>query len=239
MHSLDSRSLHYVDCYAQRFAEPGTVRYELTTPAGVCLPLGSETFTIDIAEAPRRKGVQHTVAVRRVEGALRPDPEHLQIEAGDMVLWNTPDAAVAGYVVRGEGAGGGFDSSSLRHEAVYTHAFGLPGVYHWLDAHGSGVAGEIVVEALDCRDAKTAARWRKALQSGSLVTIRGESARPRRIEILTGQTVFWAVEQADGISITDARLLPHGHPRPEQASEPAKPPSRAGRPRPRASKRQA
>lgn len=219
MNSLDSRLLQYVDCYAQRFAEPGTVEYELTTLAGTCLPLGTETFTIDVAEAPQRKGVQHTVVVRRVEGSLRPEPARLQIEAGDMVLWNTPDASGAGYVVRGEGAGGGFDSSALRHEAVYTHAFGLPGTYEWRDAHGSGLRGEVVVELLDCRDTKAAARWHKALKSGSLVTIRGKTARPRRVEILAGQTVFWSVENAEGISITDARLVPHPQPAPEEATE--------------------
>lgn len=218
MNDLDSRSLQYVDCYAQRFAEPGTVEYELTTLAGTCLPLGSETFTIDVAEAPKRKGVQHSVVVRRVEGALRAEPARLQIEAGDMVLWNTQDASVAGYVVRGEGAGGGFDSSAIRHEAVYTHAFGLPGTYEWRDAHGSGLAGEIVVELLDCRDAKVAARWHQALKSGSLVTIRGKTARPRKVEILAGQTVFWSVENTEGISITDARLLPHPQPAPAEAA---------------------
>jgi plastocyanin len=223
MHSLDSRSLQYVNCYAQRFAEPGIVHYELTTQAGACLPLGSDVYTIDVAEAPLRTGVQHTVVVRRVEGALRPEPEHLQIEAGDMVLWNTPDATVAGYVVRGEGAGGGFDSSSLRNEAVYTHAFGLPGNYKWLDANGSKVGGEVIVETPDCRTAKGVARWQKALKAGSLVTIRGASARPRRVEILTGQTVFWAIEQAEGITITDSRLVL------DTQSRPARPRARARR----------
>ena len=32
-----------------------------------------------------------------------------------------------GYAVRGIGAGGGFDSTALAAEAVYTHAFGVPG----------------------------------------------------------------------------------------------------------------
>jgi plastocyanin len=225
MHSLDSRSLHYVDCYAQRFAEPGTVRYELITPAGVCLPIGTETFTIEVADAGPGKGAQHTVVVRRTERGLRPDPEDLQIEAGDMVLWNTPDAAVGGYVVRGEGAGGGFDSSAIRHEAVYTHAFGSPGTYRWIDAHGSGVGGEVIVESLDCRDAEEAVRWQKALASGTLVTIRGATAEPQRVQILAGQTVFWSVENGDGISITDARVS--GHARTKREPDPVEPTARS------------
>jgi plastocyanin len=207
MDSFDSRSLRYVDCYAQRFAEPGTVRYELTTPAGSCMPLGDDGYTIEVAEAPKRKGVQHTVVVRRLEGELRPEPDHLEIEAGDMVLWNTPDATIPGYVVRGEGAGGSFDSSALRREAVYTHAFGTPGTYRWVDAHGGKLTGEVVVETVECQDADELARWHKRLAKGTLITLRGSEARPARVKIVTGQTVFWAVESADGITITDSRLL--------------------------------
>ena len=207
MDSLDSRSLRYVDCYAQRFAVPGTVRYELTTPAGSCLPLSPDAYTIDVAEAPKRKGVQHTVVVRRSQGALRPEPDALEIEAGDMVLWNTPDPKIAGYVVRGDGAGGSFDSSALSREAVYTHAFGTPGAYRWIDAHGGKLSGEVVVQTIECQDQNELARWHKALATGTLITIRASGARPARVEIATGQTVFWAVESADGISITDSRLL--------------------------------
>ena len=207
MDSFDSRSLRYVDCYAQRFAEPGTVRYELTTPAGSCLPLSPDAYIIDVAGAPKRKGVQHTVVVSHSQGALRPEPDHLEIEAGDTVLWNTPDPTIAGYVVRGDGAGGSFDSSALSREAVYTHAFGTPGTYRWLDAHKGKLSGEVVVETIECRDADELARWHKALATGTLITIRASGARPARVKIVTGQTVFWAVESADGISLTDARLL--------------------------------
>jgi hypothetical protein len=42
---------------------------------------------------------------------------------------------------------------------------------------------------------------------GALVTSKGK-ADPRQVEILTGQTVFFAVVEAPGITITDQRLSP-------------------------------
>jgi plastocyanin len=220
MDSLDSRSLRYVDCFAQRFAQAGNVRYELATRAAAALPLKAEVFTIAVAKAPRRRGAQHTVVVTQVEGRLRADPEHLEIEAGDMVLWNTPEASVPGYVVRGEGAGGAFSSAELEREAVFTHAFGLPGRYEWVDANGGRIGGEVVVETVDGGDDRAAARWRKSLSTGSVVTIRGDTVRPRRVTILPGQTVFWAVERASGVSVTDARMAPQAADALEKATTP-------------------
>jgi hypothetical protein len=45
----------------------------------------------------------------------------------------------------------------------------------------------------------------KALSQGALVTIKGR-AEPQQVEIVTGQTVFFAVVDAPGITITDQRL---------------------------------
>jgi plastocyanin len=205
MDSLDSRSLRYVDCFAQRFSKPGKVVYELTT-AGPRLPVEQETFTINVAKGASREGSQHTVVVRPSGGRLRPEPEHLDIEVGDTVLWNTPDASLPGYVVRGKGPGGAFDSSALRDDALYTHAFGLPGTYGWLDANGGELSGEVVVEAPDPRDKRAAERWRDALRTGTLVKVSAKTVRPRSVTILLGQTVFWAVSGAGGVTITDARL---------------------------------
>jgi hypothetical protein len=39
------------------------------------------------------------------------------------------------------------------------------------------------------------------------VIIDGDQANPQEITIVTGQTVFFAVENAPGITITDASLL--------------------------------
>lgn len=40
-------------------------------------------------------------------------------------------------------------------------------------------------------------------QRGALVTIKGRAADPQQVEILTGQTVFYAVVEAPRVTITD------------------------------------
>ncbi len=45
------------------------------------------------------------------------------------------------------------------------------------------------------------------MAQGVVVQISGNKVTPAKVELLTGQTVFWAVEKAPGISITDRRLV--------------------------------
>jgi hypothetical protein len=40
--------------------------------------------------------------------------------------------------------------------------------------------------------------------------VRGERAEPESVDILVGQTVVWAVEDAPGVSITDTTLIAAG-----------------------------
>lgn len=210
MDTLDSRSLRYIDCFAQKFSTPGQVRYRISTLAGACLPLEDEgEFTIDVNSLSDKSGEsqQHDVQVRREGKKFVADPPHLEIHSGDMVLWNTPDPSIAGYVVVGKGAEGKFDSSALNSEAVFTHAFGTPGEYKWVDANNGKISGVIYVHSLDPKDKEQCQKWLATLEEGSLITIEGDSVYPEKMEILTGQTVFWAVQRALGISITDSRLV--------------------------------
>lgn len=209
MNSLDSRVLRYTDCFGQKFSVPGLIQYQLTTTAGTFLPVDNETFTIDVNKPVRQKqrGRQHNVIVKREGRKFVAEPAHLEIEAGDMVLWHAPEASTPGFAVRGEGQNFGFDSSALTSEAVYTHAFGTPGEYVWIDANGGPVTGLVEVQTLDPADQESRQKWLNSLKEGSVITIRGTEVSPTRIQILTGQTVFWAVEKAEGLSITDARLV--------------------------------
>jgi plastocyanin len=217
MDTLDSRSLRYTDTYSQRFGAPGVVRYGLSSSALACLPLDdADTFEIEVRESgrrDRRDGAQHDVTVRSVEGRLVADPERLSIEAGDIVMWYTPDADTPAFAVRGQGERFGFDSTSLTAEALYSHAFGTPGTYRWTDANGTKIGGEIRVGSLDPNDRDECDRWLKALQNGQLITVEGERARPETVEILAGQTVFWAVVKSGGITVTDEILVPGFEPR--------------------------
>lgn len=210
MDMLDSRCLRYTDCFAQKFAAPGRFRYHVTHAAGAWLPVEERAFTINVKERgkARGKGRQHNVGIRREGKGLLAVTAQLEIEAGDMVLWNTADPAVPGFVVSGEGANIAFNSAALNSEAVYTHAFGTPGEFRWVDANGSKLSGVVRVRPIERADKDGFQKWVATLKQGSLVTISGEKATPEEVEILVGQTVFWAVEKASGITITDVRLVP-------------------------------
>jgi plastocyanin len=211
MNELDSRFLRQTDCFAQRFTTPGLVRYSLSgVLGGIASPESEDSFTIDVVPGGPEgtSGRQHQVSVRQEGQRLIAEPARLQVTAGDIVLWNAPDAAMAGYAVRGQGEGISVNSASLRSGAVYTHSFGLPGRYGWVDANGSEVSGEIRVAEAEVRREQDRSRWMEVLSRGVLVTIRGTEVSPREVEIVVGQTVFFAVEDAPGITITDARLAP-------------------------------
>jgi hypothetical protein len=109
--------------------------------------------------------------------------------------------------VRGNGAGGAFDSLALAAEAVYTHAFGLPGEFRWKDANGSRVSGLVNVRQVDSKKQREMTAWASQMKEGVLVVISGDRAEPKEVNIFVGQTVFFAVEKARGITITDSRLL--------------------------------
>lgn len=209
MTSLDSRYLSYTDCYVQRFTEPGAVRYRLATSAVACQSLDDErTFEIEVSDGKRRKeGRQHDVTVALVDGELVATPERLTIGAGDLVLWHSDGAGVPAYSVQGEGPGGSFDSSAMRAESLYSHAFGTAGDYQWVDANGGRTGGLVRVRDLDPHDRESCDKWMHSLQDGVLVTVDEDGPAPKEVDIVTGQTVFWAVTDAGGISVTDERLL--------------------------------
>lgn len=216
MDILDSRALRYTDCFAQKFTSPGQVQYQITTSGGTFLPLDPDhVFTIEVKERPKEakpkaddEGETHEVTVRRDGQQFTADPPKLQISVGDVVLWRANDPATPGFAIRGEGKGSSFDSSALTANSLYTHAFGTPGEYRWVDANGGPVSGVLRVNPLPSDDKKERDKWIKNLSIGLLVTVNGNSATPNDIKMAVGQTVFWAIEKASGITITDARLVP-------------------------------
>jgi hypothetical protein len=110
-----------------------------------------------------------------------------------------------GFAVRGQMGEEFVSSASLRTESVFTHAFGLPGTYEWADANGSGLRGQVRVGTP--RAAAGHQEWLSRLGEGTLIHVRGDQAEPDSIDILAGQTVVWAIEDAPGVSITDTSLI--------------------------------
>ena len=211
--ALDSRALRVTDCYAQRFMKAGTYRYNVL-PVGGYHVTEARPFTIKVQErATQTKMTQHAVVVKAESGRFRVDRNEVTIEAGDLVLWNCPDTRAMPYTVIGDKEF--FGSHRLLNESGYSHAFGSPGEYHWRDAHGSGAAGVVRVKNPECKTEPDFRRWHQSLTKGTLVTITDGRAEPQEIDIVTGQTVFFAITKGPGISITDHRLLPQQNGRSE------------------------
>ena len=222
--SFDSRVLTYLNCYAKKFSKAGRARYRLLTGPGVCLPEDGEAgFTIEVGGKASDESRQHDVQVRFADRVLTADPPRLEIQPGDMVLWHAADYTVPGFTVRGESADGDFDSGSLEDQVVYSHAFGSPGQYQWVDANGGSASGVVEVVEPDTRDPSDCDKWVKTLSEGAVVHIAKGRIQPERVQIIPGQTVFWAVEKAPGITITDRRLLPPASTPPQEMKAKTRP----------------
>jgi plastocyanin len=205
MDNLDSRALRLTDCYGQRFMKPGVYPYAVVPAHAHCVT-SERPFTVSVIERPQPGTMRQTVVrISSEHGRLRAEPPEVQLEAGDLVLWNGCATTGGPFAIVGDKPF--FASYRLVNESGYSHAFGQAGEYRWRDAYGSGAAGSIKVKDPGCREHGDFDRWRKALAQGTLVTITDARAEPSHVEILTGQTVFFAITKCPGISITDERLL--------------------------------
>jgi plastocyanin len=201
---LDSRTLGRTDCYGQRFMKAGTYAYNVL-PAGGHHVTSERPFTIEVQErGGDARMEQHTIVVRYADGRFTPERTEISIHEGDLVLWNCPDRAVS-YTVAGDREF--FASDRLTSECGYSHAFGSPGEYRWKDAYGSDVGGLVRVKDPHIENHRQLKRWHETLTNGTVVMIEEGHAEPREVEIVIGQTVFFAVTKTSGVSITDERLL--------------------------------
>jgi plastocyanin len=201
--NFDSRALGLTDAYGQRFMREGTYRYDVVI-AG-CGGLTSEyPYSVLVSEGSEDM-MQHTVMLSTDDGKLRPDAQELNITIGDLVTWACREPSAPPFEVLG--AHEFFTSARLSNESGYAHAFGTAGEYVWVDAYGSGLRGTVHVVDPDCVTKEEFAAWQAGLATGQLVMITGNEADPAEVEIMTGQTVYFAVTKAPGISISDPRLI--------------------------------
>jgi plastocyanin len=203
MSALDSRFLTYLDCFGQRFSAVGRVHYAVTSPTAACLTLDDKPFVIEVGEKRDGEPQQHNVEVQYRGGAFTVTPNHLTIAAGDVVVWHASLATTPPFAVWGDLEDGPFSSMALRQAAFYSHAFGAAGEFRWRDANNGGVEGVVRVREIDPNDREACDRWRKELQAGAVVAIEGDRVDPRDVEIVAGQTVFFAVTGSRGLTITE------------------------------------
>jgi plastocyanin len=202
--SLDSRALRFTDCFGQRFTEPGTYAYH-ALPVGSTLLDDERPFTVVVKARSGDTDTdanQSTVLLPWNGRRFIPDDPEVAIESGDLVMWHSPTNGAPPFAI----VGNGFGSSPLAGECVYTHAFGSPGTYEWVDSQGSDLAGVVRVTDPRCRDDAELARWRKRLNGGTVVVIDGGKAEPAEAEVTVGQTVFFAVAGGSRVTVTDRHL---------------------------------
>lgn len=219
--NLDSRALRNTDCYGQRFMKPGTYPYALV-PAGGAGASRDYPYVVEVVEkASEREGGmnQSTVTVRFVKehhgeccdertadpGRFVPDQARVTVEAGDMVVWNSPDARTRPFAVDGEKEF--FSSTALTNECGYTHVFTTSGEHEYADANGSGLRGVVSVADPKPRTNHDLRAWQARLGEGALVMISDGRPEPAEVDIVLGQTVFFAVVTGPGVTITDASLV--------------------------------
>lgn len=203
--ALDSRALRFTNCYAQRFMKGGVYPYVITSAFGERMGI-EKPFSIRVAEGKAAaKARQHLIRFSMRDRAFVTDSAEIQIDSGDIVMWNCLDQEAPPFAVVGEREF--FSSSRMVNECGFTHVFGTPGHYSWEDAYGSGLSGKITVTQPQSGDEQELRRWREEISTGALVMIEGKRAQPDSIEVRVGQQVFFAVVKSPGISITDSRLL--------------------------------
>ncbi len=141
------------------------------------------SFSDSLTTRPAAEGTpseQHTVMVSHDSGSLKVSPSELEIRASDGVLWYAADAMVSGFNVTGASADFHFDSARIHNGAVFTHTFGVPGSYEWLDPNGSGVNGTIEVIAFGGKSAEDRDQWFEMLKRPAGIKITGKAvSRPR------------------------------------------------------------
>ena len=207
LNALDSRALGRASCYAQRFMRPGTYPYGVVPGYGQAVA-SDRPFLIEVGDAEGDAMAQHDILVTHDELGFEVDRRHITIRTGDLVLWSGNGRTLAPFAVVGEREF--FNSHRMVNECGYSHAFGTAGEYRWVDAYGSGLCGTVRVRQPDTADRAGFARWHKELQEGTVVMIQdGRIDRPE-VDIVVGQTVFFAIVTSRGISITDERLLEIG-----------------------------
>ena len=212
MLEFDSRALTNRDRFVQQFFSVGQIQYGVAVAGNRdSVAAYRQQFTIDVMPRPSRvpEPRQHTVIIRRDGSIMAAQPAELEIVQGDVVSWHTPVSVATGCVIRGTGPDGPFDSSALTRAAIYLHTFYCPGEYCWADANQQTVSGVVIVQQVNHHNPAACQAWKKSLRTGVRIRVRGNDVDPTSLCIAAGQAVLWVIEQASGISVTDARLFAH------------------------------
>lgn len=228
MNSLDSRYLRLGDTFAHRFTHSGRYLYGVGPPRGIAPDGHHARFEIAVAAEKGAAAQTHYVTVAWANGAFSVDPANLHIKNNDVIMWSTASAATPGFAVQGRSKDAHFDSAELPANSMYSHAFGVTSEVIWSDAADPKIGGFITVTAPpEIRTNEHRLDYMKRLSEASLVMIDAPKVHPKRLKVVLGQTVFFAVRSGHGISIVDKVLLSALNPQPLPPGPPDRQPKSA------------
>jgi plastocyanin len=207
MDVFDSRRLTNQDSFGQLFPQPGTYEYFVTAAPGTMRPSHERGFRLSVQGAGVRKGEgsQHLVLVYWDEQARQytVDQPELEITPNDHVTWHCERMTGSPpFAVRGEGDKSSFNSASLGPHAAFMHFFLTAGTY----AYAVNGSGEYFVEVIDHRKLDGEVYSKRAADAPLVMISQGRPDKAH-IEIVTGQTVIWMVEEERDVFISS---LPRG-----------------------------
>jgi plastocyanin len=215
MNSLDSRYLRLGDTFAHRLTKSGRYHYGVGAPGGIAPSSHHAKFEIVVAAEKGATSQTHYVTVAWANGAFSVEPANLHIKNNDVILWSTASAATPGFAVQGSSKDAHFDSAEMPANSMYSHAFGVTGEIAWSDAADPKIGGFIVVSAPpEIRTDQHRMDYVNKLSEASIVMIDAPKAHPKRLKVVLGQTVFFAIRSGHGISIVDKTLLAALNPQP-------------------------
>ncbi|HEY6187172.1 MAG TPA: hypothetical protein VIW80_05800 [Pyrinomonadaceae bacterium] len=209
MNIFDSRAISPLDRFAQCFPVRAQYRYgfhPMTSGGG---NPASSPFTINVRETRDRKreSKQHNIIVKTDCGQLKAEPAVLDIEVNDLVSWSACDTSTPVFSVSGYSETHSFSSAMMSTGAIYAHAFGTNGVYEWGDANGQPLSGSVKVIMPPMSTPREIEAYRERLSKAVVVVIREGKAKPSEVEIVVNGVVYFVVEQGDGFTVTDRRLV--------------------------------
>ncbi|HEY4934900.1 MAG TPA: hypothetical protein VII23_25300 [Terriglobales bacterium] len=208
MDFLNSQHLTSHDSFVHLFSDAGDFTYFASVSDYVQGKQG--TITVQKAETAVGKGKQHEVVFhwdKSTRGFVpREEDMKKSIQTNDFVLFRfcraepgQPTCFILGH--RGDKKVE-FDSRHLRTQQAFMHFFLTAGEHSYRLGRGT-----YQVSVTDHRDLEVEEHQKRASQA-VVIVVSGDQPSPKHANIVTGQTVIWAVEKGENVSIEDQPYKP-------------------------------
>ena len=210
MDRVDNRKLNKYDAYLRRFARPGVYHYRINY-----LSEGMEVFQAGLEYEIVVEACKGKESIRKPEEAKQHDiqvvydvkfryfhakPAHLEIMAGDLVLWHKPGKEGGAFSILGSSKDGDtFDSRRLGYATVYMHTFLQSGTYNYTNTYGRGGSQYGTVKVAPT--GKDRAEWLERLKKPAVINYVKGVFTPSKVEVVEGGAVMWTVQDDVNINV--------------------------------------